>query len=118
VTTPLIGTTAGLSLPPVKNGAERKEQPGGMTIRLLASGALEMRGERFASPTELSIRLSSELDSTGATEVVRLEADRSLRYGEVAAVLAACRAAGVSRVALIAESPPGFHSFSRTTLKP
>jgi biopolymer transport protein ExbD len=61
----------------------------------------------FASPAELTLRLFDRLekDPAGAT-VVQVMADRDLPYGQVLAVLSACRAAGAARVALLARQHP------------
>jgi len=59
------------------------------------------------SPAELTIRLFDRLeqDPDGAG-VVQVMADRDLPYGQVLAVLNACRAAGAARVALLARQHP------------
>ena len=76
-------------------------------MRVLASGAIEMGGESFASPGELTARLYDRLEGDpGGARVVHVMADRGLPYGQVVAVLQACHSAGAPRVALVTRRLP------------
>jgi biopolymer transport protein TolR len=103
VTTPLMNDVPGLALPASRTAAEQQEGP---VVLVRATGVIEMSGESFASPAELTIRLQARLEgTTGASRLVQVKADRGLAYGQVLAVLGACRAAGADRIALMAARP-------------
>jgi biopolymer transport protein TolR len=103
VATPLMNEPRGLTLPGSRTAAEQRE---GSVVLVKASGIIEMSGESFASPAELTIRLEARLEGTmGAGRLVQVKADRGLAYGQVLAVLGACRAAGADRIVLMATRP-------------
>jgi len=104
VVTPMVSNPPGLALPDSKTADQPQEDT---IVMVRASGAIELAGESFASPAELTIRLFDRLerDPDGAG-VVQVMADRDLPYGQVLAVLNACRAAGAARVALLARRHP------------
>jgi biopolymer transport protein ExbD len=107
VVTPMMDEVPGLELPAART-ADPLEEREGSVILIRADGQLQMGNEVFASPGELMIRLQARLEqATGAAPVLRVKAHRDLRYGQVSAVLAACRAAGADRVALVANQEPG-----------
>jgi biopolymer transport protein ExbD len=104
VVTPMLGETPGLAPPDSRTADETPRDP---IVRILASGAIEMGGESFASPGELTLRLYDRLagEPEGA-KVVQVIAHRDLPYGRVLAVLQACRAAGSPRIALLTRRLP------------
>ena len=105
VTTPLLNEAHGLTLPGSRTAGEQHE---GSVVLVHATGVIEMSGESFASPAELTIRLQARLEGTpGASRLVQVKADRGLAYGQVLAVLGACRAAGADRIALMATRDVG-----------
>ncbi len=100
VVTPMMNDVPGLALPASRTAAEEQE---GLVVLIRAYGGIEMGGEAFASPGELTIRLQARLDgATGQGRLVQVKADRGLAYGQVLAVLTACRQAGAERIALMA----------------
>ena len=100
VVTPMMSDTPGLALPDSRTADEKHE---GLVVLVKAHGGIEMARESFASPGELTIRLQARLDGvTGADRLVQVKADRGLTYGQVLAVLNACRLAGAERIALMA----------------
>ena len=99
VVTPMMNDVPGLALPGSRTADEQRE---GKIVLVKASGAIEMSGEAFASPAELTIRLEANLETPGSSRLVQVKADRGLAYGQVMAVLNACRAAGADRIALMA----------------
>jgi biopolymer transport protein ExbD len=106
VATPLLDEVPGLSLPPSRT-ADQAEKAGDSVVLIRADGRTEMDGEVFASSGELLIRLQARLETAeGGARIVRVKADRGLRYGLVQAVLQACRAAGAERIALVAAREP------------
>ena len=104
VVTPMMSDVPGLALPGSRTADEKKE---GSVVLVKASGAIEMSGESFASPAELTIRLQAQLETPGSSHLVQVKADRGLPYGQVVAVLNACRAAGAERIALMASQEIG-----------
>ena len=104
VVTPMVSNTPGLVLPGSRTADEKHE---GSVVLLKASGAIEMSGEPFASPAELAIRLQARLETPGSSRLVQVKADRGLAYGQVMAVLNACRTAGAHRIALMATREVG-----------
>ena len=99
VVTPMMNDGPGLALPGSRMADVERE---GRVVLVKASGAIEMSGESFASPAELTIRLQANLEAPGSSRLVQVKADRGLAYGQVMAVLNACRAAGANRIALMA----------------
>jgi biopolymer transport protein TolR len=107
VTTPLLNETPGLE-PPAARRADPRDDRDDSTVLVLGDGRIQMAGEQFASAGELMIRLQGRLAAAeGASPMVRVKADRDLRYGQVTAVLDACRAAGAERVTLLTVREPG-----------
>ena len=99
VVTPMMNDVPGLALPGSRTADEKHE---GSVVLVKASGAIEMSGESFASPAELTIRLQAHLEAPGVSRLVQVKADRGLAYGQIMGVLRACRAAGADRIALMA----------------
>jgi biopolymer transport protein ExbD len=104
VVTPMMNDVPGLALPGSRTADEQHD---GSVVLVKASGAIEMAGESFASPAELTIRLQGKLEAPGAPRLVQVKADRGLAYGQVMVVLNACRAAGADRIALMATREVG-----------
>jgi biopolymer transport protein ExbD len=98
VATPLLDETPGLELPSSRTARKAAE---GAVVVIRPSGLIEMDGEFFVTPGELRLRLQTRLESGPAGDgIVRVKADRGLRYGEVQRVLQACREAGAVRITL------------------
>jgi biopolymer transport protein ExbD len=107
VVTPMLNQERHLE-PPASRTARGLAGQEGPLVLVRADGRIELAGEAMASTTELTIRLSGLVDpAAGRDRLVRVKADRGLRYGQVQAVLAACRAAGARHVALLAVREPG-----------
>ena len=104
VVTPMMNEVPGLAPPGSRTANEQRE---GSVVLVKASGAIEMAGEAFASPAELAIRLQARLETPGSSRLVQVKADRGLAYGQVVAVLNACRVAGADRIALMATREVG-----------
>jgi len=107
VVTPMLNEERNLE-PPLSRRAKDLTDSRGPLVLVHADGRIEMAGEGFASTAELMIRLNGVLDSASDVGgLVQVKADRGLRYGQVQAVLAACRAAGAKKVLLLAVREPG-----------
>jgi biopolymer transport protein ExbD len=107
VATPLLDRAPGLELPPART-ADATGDPRSPVVLIRSDGRIEMAGEGFASPGELMIRLQARLETaTGSDRAIQVKADRGLSFGQVSAVLVACRTAGADRVTLVATREPG-----------
>jgi biopolymer transport protein ExbD len=106
VVTPKLNEERGLDPPPSRTARDLQASRAPVVL-IHADGLIEMGGEAFASPAELMIRLFDRLqEDSREGALVQVKADRGLRYGQVQAVLAACRTAGARRVALMAVREP------------
>jgi biopolymer transport protein ExbD len=99
VATPVI-VGAPVRLPPALNAVDQRQERLEVVVR--SSGQLTAGGLAFSGADTLAEWISARRAS-GADTSVLLQADRGVRYGEVARVLSACRRAGVAEVALAAE---------------
>jgi biopolymer transport protein ExbD len=99
VATPVI-VGAPVRLPPALHGVDQRQERLEVVVRV--SGEVTAGGLAFSGADSLAEWISARR-SSGAETVVLLQADRGVRYGEVARVLSACRRAGVADVALATE---------------
>jgi biopolymer transport protein ExbD len=106
VATPLLDETPGLELPPSRT-ARDLDPAKDVVVVIRGDGMTELDGELFVSSVQLLLRLQARLEPRdGGPRIVRVKADRGLRYGQVQAVLQACREAGADRIALMAAREP------------
>jgi biopolymer transport protein TolR len=96
VATPLI-MGAPVRLPSADHPVERRGERLEIVVRL--TGEIEAGGVAFAGVDSLAEWIAAR-HAGGPGPVVLVQADRGLTYGSVAAVLAACRRAGVKEIAL------------------
>jgi biopolymer transport protein TolR len=99
VATPVI-VGAPVRLPPAFNASDQRQERLEVVVR--ASGAVTAGGLELSGSDALAEWISARRAS-GAEALVLLQADRGVRYGQVAAVLSACRRAGVAEIALATE---------------
>jgi biopolymer transport protein ExbD len=103
VATPLV------SWPPVRlpSAAHPSEQHGDvLKVALRSDGEVLVEGAPLAASVPLADYLAARRSATRSL-LVLLQTDRDASYAELARVLAACRAAGVSEVTLAADVRPG-----------
>jgi biopolymer transport protein TolR len=99
VATPVI-VGAPVRLPPALHAVEQRQERIEVLVRV--SGEVTTGGLAFSGADALGEWISARR-SSGVEAVVLLQADRGVRYGEVARVLSACRRAGVAEVGLATE---------------
>lgn len=99
VTAPLMAASLQLQLPAGGSAGPRALPARAITVTLAADGTVAVDGEVLAA-----LGWRARLDEAGrrdpATEV-HLRADRRVAYGEVAAVIAAAQAAGLTRIGFV-----------------
>ncbi len=103
VATPVL-VGAPVRLPSAANPAEQKGQRLEVVVR--ATGQIAAGGLAFTDPESLGEWISARR-AGGLVQLVLVQADRGVAYAAVAPVLAACRQAGVEKIALAAERRPG-----------
>src|SRR5512143_1310534 len=103
VATPLI-VGAPVRLPSAVHALEHRQERLEVVVR--SSGEITAGGLTFSGVDALAEWMSARR-SSGEEQVVLLQADRGVAYGQVARVLSACRRAGVAEVALAAERRAG-----------
>jgi len=100
-----------VALPASAVGASDEAEAIEVTVAPAAPGSdlarITLAG-REVSEAELEAALRALIGPGGAAPSVRVRADRRLRYGAVAPVVAACRGAGLTSVTLVTErTAPG-----------
>ena len=106
VTAPMMDKGLDVNLPKVKDAPDMsvKDQP--LTVTIGATGEISIGKARVESIAKLGAVLSQATAGSKERQVL-LEADRKVPYGQVAAVMAAIRAAGIEKVGMVLqeESP-------------
>lgn len=100
VTAPMMDQGLDVNLPEVKNAPALTVKDEPLTVTISANGEISIGKTRVESIDKLGAVL---LQATAANKEkqVLLEADRIVPYGQVAAVMAAIRAAGIEKVGMI-----------------
>jgi biopolymer transport protein ExbD len=99
VAAPVIARSP-VRLPEAAHVAERKGEK--VEVVLRRDGAVTIDGATLATAAQLGEYLEARSPTPGSMRVL-LHADRDVSYSELARVLAACRAARVAEIALVAE---------------
>jgi len=99
VATPVI-VGAPVQLPPALHPVDQRQERLEVVVR--SSGQLTAGGLPFSGADALAEWLSAR-KASGGDAIVLVQADRGVRYGEVAALLSAVRRAGVAEIALATE---------------
>jgi len=100
VTAPMMDKGLDVNLPKVKDAPDMsvKDQP--LTVTIGATGEISIGKARVESIAKLGAVLSQATAGSKERQVL-LEADRKVPYGQVAAVMAAIRAAGIEKVGMV-----------------
>ena len=100
LTAPLLGGRIALRLPRV-DATPGAAAPGALVLDLLRDGRIVLDG-RDVPRRELRQRLHALAAATPRAEL-RIRADAAVPYGDVAQVMAAAQAAGLTRVGLVTQ---------------
>jgi len=103
VTTPII-VSAPVQLPPAVHPTEQKGEM--LRLALRSDGVVLVEGAPLGRSVSLADYLAARASATRALRVL-VQADRDSGYDSLAPLLAACRTAGVTEVALGAEQRAG-----------
>jgi biopolymer transport protein TolR len=100
VTAPMMDKGLDVNLPQVKDAPSMsvKDQP--LTVTIGAAGEISIGKARVESVAKLGAVLTQATAGNKEQQVL-LEADRKVPYGQVAAVMAAIRAAGIEKVGMV-----------------
>jgi biopolymer transport protein TolR len=104
VTAPILQQGVSVDLPHVKAGALAADEVQ-LVVSVTEDGALFLNDTALSSAA-LRDKLAAILRDQPAKQVF-LRADEAARYGTVMEVLAALRGAGVQRLGMVTEAPPG-----------
>ena len=103
LTAPLLDGRIALNLPRV-SASPAPAEPGALLLELQRDGRMVLDGQPV-SPAALPARLRARAKADARVEL-RIRADSAVPYGDVAQVMAAAQAAGLTRVGLLTQ-PPG-----------
>lgn len=104
VTAPILQQGVSVDLPRAEAGAlsDKEEQ---LVVSVTKNGALYLN-EAPMTQENLAVRLR-EVAAQRPDGQVFVRADQSVAYGDVVRVMAAIRAAGIRRVGMVTQLPPG-----------
>ncbi|GAB4164731.1 MAG: protein TolR [Geothermobacteraceae bacterium] len=102
VTAPMMETGVDVDLPEVQNVPSLSGRDDPLIVSVAAGGAISVGKVAVPGPEKLAPVLQQVLSERKSKEVF-LEADRKVPYGRVVQVMAAIRAAGVTRLGMVAE---------------
>ncbi|WP_295639620.1 biopolymer transporter ExbD [uncultured Methylibium sp.] len=108
ITAPLMTSALRLDLPRAE-GAAPGDAPAFISVALTPDGRLHL-GDEALVDTDFDTRIAEAARRQPGLEV-QLRADRSVPYGEVAALIGRLQAAGLNRIAFVAQ--PGEAAASR-----
>ena len=100
VTAPMMDKGLDVNLPQVKDAPNMSVKDEPLTVTISAAGAISINETRVESIDQLGAVLTQATAGRKDLEVL-LEADRKVPYGQVAAVMAAIRAAGIEKVGMV-----------------
>ena len=105
ITAPLLASSIRLDLPRAE-GTQAAEAPRFVTLVLDRNGQAFLNDQPVA-PAQLAEQLAARAKQNPETEI-QLRADQAVPYGRVAALIGRLQAAGLNRIAFVAErsSPP------------
>ena len=102
ISAPLMSSSLKLDLPKAE-GVAPSEAPAFVAVALTADGRL-LLGEEALDDAAFDARLRSAARQPGLE--VQLRADQAVPYGRVAALIGRLQAAGLNRIAFVAEAAP------------
>ena len=102
IAAPLMTSSLRLDLP-TSEAATPSEAPAFIAVALAPDGGLFIGDEKLTAAA-FRQRLNTLAKGNPSLEV-QLRADKAAPYGQVAALIGWCQAAGLSRIAFVAESP-------------
>jgi len=104
VTAPILQQGVSVDLPRAEAGplSSKEEQ---LVVSVTRSGDVYLNDKRLAGPSlDAELRRVAETRPDGQ---VFIRADQSVPYGDVVRVMAAIKAAGIRRVGMVTQLPPG-----------
>jgi len=102
IAAPLMTSSLRLDLPK-SEAATTSDAPAFIAVALAPDGGLFIGDEKLTA-AELQQRLATLANGNPNLEV-QLRADKAAPYGQVAELIGWCQAAGLSRIAFVAETP-------------
>ena len=102
IAAPLMSSSLRLDLPR-SAAATPSDTPRFVAIAITPDGKLHL-GDELVDAKTFQARVK-QLGAANPELEVQLRADRSVPYGEVAALIGWCQAAGLSRIAFVADAP-------------
>ena len=103
ITAPLMSSALRLELPHA-DGTAPGDAPAFITVALTPDGRLHL-GEEPLADAEFDARIAEAARRQPGLEV-QLRADRSVPYGQVAALIGRLQTAGLNRIAFVAQPEP------------
>lgn len=100
VTAPMMDKGLDVNLPEVKNAPNMTIKDDTRHVTIGATGEISIDKEKIESIGKLQAVLTQSASGRKDFQVL-LEADRKVPYGQVAAVMAAIRAAGIEKVGMV-----------------
>ncbi|MDI4634814.1 biopolymer transporter ExbD [Pelomonas sp. V22] len=101
ITAPLMSSSLRLDLPQ-STAATPSDAPQYIAVAITPDGALYL-GEAKLPPAEFQARIKAQAQARPETEV-QLRADKTVPYGQVAELIGWVQAAGLNRIAFVAEA--------------
>ena len=106
VTAPMMDKGLDVNLPQVKNAPAMSVKDEPLKVTIGPGGEISIGKARVESIDKLSAVLTQSAAGRKDRQVL-LEADRKVPYGQVAAVMAAIRAAGIEKVGMVLQEEEG-----------
>jgi biopolymer transport protein TolR len=100
VTAPMMDKGLDVNLPEVKNAPAMTVKENTLHVSISAAGQISIDTAQVESVEKLRAVLTQSAAGKKERQVL-LEADRKVPYGQVAAVMAAIRAAGIEKVGMV-----------------
>lgn len=100
VTAPMMDKGLDVNLPQVKNAPDMNVKDEPLKVIIGAGGEISLGKAKIESIDKLGAVLTQATAGSKDRQVL-LEADRKVPYGQVAAVMAAIRAAGIEKVGMV-----------------
>lgn len=100
VTAPMMDKGLDVNLPQVKNAPNMSAKDEPLTVTISAAGEISIGKARVESIDKLGAVLTQATAGNKERQIL-LEADRKVPYGQVAAVMAAIRTAGIEKVGMV-----------------
>lgn len=116
ITTPLLSQGVKIDLPHAKAHTLSKAAQEPLIVSVDRQGLYYLniadRPTQAVAPQTLAIRIAAELrlaQEAGQARLVLVKGDRDVKYGQVVAAMVLLQQAGVKKVGLMTQPPPGTH---------